>query len=88
MAQQVIDFFAVKPPMPDPHPIAYGRIMTFLRNRMRVMRDAWLTKIGHKRPLRPGKPLEQARKIAEENTKQVQQNLETILKHARERGEH
>ena len=80
MAQQIIDFFATKPPLQDPHPNAYGRMMMFLRERMRVMRDAWLTEIGHKRPMKKGKPLTEARKIADENTGQIQQNLKTILK--------
>ncbi|MDP7251803.1 MAG: hypothetical protein QGF00_19495, partial [Planctomycetota bacterium] len=80
MAQQIIDFFAVKPPLKNPHPNAYGRMMMFLRNRMRVKRDAWLTKIGHKRPMKKGKPLAEANKIADENTRRVQENLETILK--------
>ncbi len=80
MAQQIIDFFAVRPPLKDPHPNAYGRMMMFLRERMRVRRDAWLTKIGHKRPMTKGKPLAEANKIADENTRRVQENLETILK--------
>ena len=68
MAQQIIDFFAVKPPLKDPHPNAYGRMMMFLRERMLAKRDAWLTEIGHKRPMRKGKPLAEANKIAAENT--------------------
>jgi len=80
MAQQIINFFAIKPPFQDPHPNAYGRMMMFLRERMRVMRDAWLTEIGHKRPMKKGKPLAEARRIAAENTGQIQQNLKTILK--------
>ena len=83
MAQQIIDFFAVKPPLKDPHPNAYGRMMMFLRERMRAKRDAWLTEIGHKRPMRKGKPLAEANKIAAENTVRIKQNLETILKQAK-----
>ena len=83
MAQQIIDFFAVKPPLKDPHPNAYGRMMMFLRERMRVKRDAWLTEIGHKRPMGKGKPLAEADKIAAKNTKRIQQNLETILKQSK-----
>ena len=82
MAQQIIDFFAIKPPLKDPDPNAYGRMMMFLRERMRVKRDAWLTEIGHKRPMRKGRPLAEANKIATENTQRIQQNLETILKGA------
>ena len=82
MAQQIIDFFAIKPPLKDPHPNAYGRMMMFLRERMRVQRDAWLTEIGHKRPMRKGKPLAEANKVAAENTERIKQNLETILKEA------
>ena len=80
MAQQIIDFFAVKPPLKNPHPNAYGRMMMFLRERMRAKRDAWLTEIGHKRPMRKGKPLAEADKVAAENTKRIKQNLETILR--------
>ena len=80
MAQQIIDFFAIKPPLRDPHPNAYGRMMMFLRERMRVMRDAWLTEIGHKRPMKKGKSIAEAKKIAAENTDRIQQNLKTILK--------
>ena len=80
MARQIIDFFAIKPPLKDPHPNAYGRMMMFLRERMRVKRDAWLTEIGHKRPMRKGRSLAQAKKVAAENTERIQQNLETILK--------
>ena len=83
MAQQIIDFFAVKPTLKDPHPNAYGRMMMFLRERMRAKRDAWLTEIGHKRPMRKGKPLAEADTIAAENTKRIQQNLETILKQSK-----
>ena len=83
MAQQLIDFFAVKPPLKDPHPNAYGRMMMFLRERMRVKRDAWLTEIGHKRPMRKGKSLAEANMIAKENTQRIKQNLETILKQAK-----
>ena len=82
MAQQIIDFFAIKPPFKDPDPNAYGRMMMFLRERMRVKRDAWLTEIGHKRPMRKGRPLAEANKIAAENTERIQQNRETILKGA------
>jgi hypothetical protein len=56
----------------------------FLRERMRVQRDAWLTEIGHKRPMRKGKSLADADKIAAENTVQIQQNLETIRKAAKQ----
>jgi hypothetical protein len=56
----------------------------FLRERMRVQRDAWLTEIGHKRPMRKGKSLVDADKIAAENTVQIQQNLETIRKAAKQ----
>ncbi len=80
MAQQIIDFFAINPPLQDPHPNAYGRMMMFLRERMRVMRDAWLTEIGHKRPMKKGKSIAEAKKIAAENTDRIQQNLKTILK--------
>lgn len=80
IAQQIIDYFAIKAPLKDPSPNAYGRMMMFLRERMRVMRDAWLTEIGHKRPMRKGKPLTEAKKIAAENTGRIQQNLKTILK--------
>ena len=83
MAQQIIDFFVVKPPLKDPHPNAYGRMMIFLRERMRAKRDAWLTEIGHKRPMGKGKPLAEADKIAAENTKRIQQNLESILKQSK-----
>jgi len=83
MAQQIIDFFAVKPPLKNPHPNAYGRMMMFLRERMRAKRDAWLTEIGHKRPMRKGKPLAEANKIADENTERIKQNLETILNQAK-----
>ena len=55
-------------------------MMMFLRERMRVQRDAWLTEIGHKRPMRRGKPLAEASKIAAENTERIKQNLATILK--------
>lgn len=82
MAQQVIGFFAIKPPLEDAHPNAYGRIMMPLRDRMRVLRDAWLTEIGHKRPMRKGKPLDEARRVADENTKKIEENLRTILKSA------
>ncbi|MCP4849444.1 MAG: G-D-S-L family lipolytic protein [Verrucomicrobiaceae bacterium] len=80
MAQQIIGFFAIKPPLQDPPPNAYGRIMMPLRDRMRVLRDAWLTEIGHKRPMRKGKSLDEARKLAAENTKKIEENLRAILK--------
>ena len=83
MAQQIINFFAVKPSLKDPQPNAYGRMMMFLRERMRAKRDAWLTEIGHKRPMRKGKPLAEANKIADENTERIKQNLETILNQAK-----
>ena len=84
MAQQIINFFAVKAPLNDPQPNSYGRLLMFLRERMRVQRDAWLTKIGHKRPMKKGMPLADADKIAAEKTVQIQQNLETIRKAAKQ----
>ena len=84
MAQQIINFFAVKEPLNDPQPNSYGRLLMFLRERMRVQRDAWLTKIGHKRPMKKGMPLAEANKIAAENTVRIEQNLETILKAAKQ----
>ncbi len=84
MAQQIINFFAVKAPLNDPQTNSYGRLLMFLRERMRVQRDAWLTEIGHKRPMRKGKSLADADKIAAENTVQIQQNLETIRKAAKQ----
>tara|TARA_B100001250_G_scaffold409491_1_gene433947 strand:- start:106 stop:1056 length:951 start_codon:yes stop_codon:yes gene_type:complete len=84
MAQQIINFFAVKAPLNDPQPNSYGRLLMFLRERMRVQRDAWLTEIGHKRPMRKGKSLADADKIATGNTVQIQQNLETIRKAAKQ----
>jgi lysophospholipase L1-like esterase len=83
MAQQLIDFFAVKPPLANPDPNSYGRMMMFVRERMRVLRDAWLTEIGHKRPMKAGKPLDEAKRIAEANTKRIQETLAAILKHAK-----
>ncbi len=84
MAQQIINFFAVKAPLNDPQPNSYGRLLMFLRERMRVQRDAWLTEIGHKRPMKKGMPLADADKIATEKTVQIQQNLETIRKAAKQ----
>ena len=84
MAQQIINFFAVKAPLNDPQPNSYGRLLMFLRERMRVQRDAWLTEIGHKRPMKKGTPLADADKIATEKTVQIQQNLETIRKAAKQ----
>jgi len=83
-AQQIIDFFAVKPTLKNPHLNAYERMMMFLHERMRAKRDAWLTEIGHKRPMRKGKPLAEADKVAAEKTKLIKQNLETILKQAKQ----
>ena len=82
IARQITDFFAIKPPLGDPHPNAYSRMMISLRERMRVKRDAWLTEIGHKRPMGRGRPLAEANKMAAEHTERVKQNLETILKAA------
>ena len=80
MAQQVINFFSTKPPLQNPDPNAYGRIMMFLRDRMRVLRDSWLTEIGHKRPMRKGRPLVEAKRIAAEKSSQIEATLQTILK--------
>ena len=84
MAQQIISYFEDKPPINDPQPNSYGRLLLFLRERMRVQRDAWLTKIGHKRPMKKGMPLADADKIAAEKTVQIQQNLEIIRKAAKQ----
>ena len=70
----------MKPPLKDHQSNAYGRLLMFIRERMRVQRDAWLTEIGHKRPMKKGKTIAEANKIAAENTVRIQQNLETILK--------
>jgi hypothetical protein len=80
MAQQVINFFSTKPPLQNPDPNAHGRIMMFLRDRMRVLRDSWLTEIGHKRPMRKGRPLVEAKRIAAEKSSQIEATLQTILK--------
>ena len=82
MSQQIINFFAVKPPLKDHQPNSYGRLLMFIRERMRVQRDAWLTEIGHKRPMKKGKTIAEANKIAAENTVRIEQNLETIRKAA------
>jgi lysophospholipase L1-like esterase len=79
MAQQIISFFEVKPSLKNPQPNSYGRLLIFLRERMRVQRDAWLTKIGHKRPMRRGKPIAEADKIATENTVRIKENIKIIL---------
>ena len=84
MAQQIISFFEVKPPLKDPQPNSYGRLLMFLRERMRVQRDAWLTKIGHKRPMRKGKSIAEADKIATENTIQIKENIKIILEAAKQ----
>jgi lysophospholipase L1-like esterase len=47
------------------HP-AGREILKRARRRSDVLRDAWLTAIGHNRPMKPGLPLEEARPIADE----------------------
>ena len=51
---------------------------------MRVQRDAWLTKIGHKRPMRKGKSIAEANKMATENTIQIKENIKIILEAAKQ----
>ena len=49
----------------DPTSVS-GRVYKLVRQRNRVLADAWLTDIGHKRPMNPGLPLDEARRKAQE----------------------
>jgi hypothetical protein len=67
---------------PDPRAAAYGDpadpaspralLLALVHRRMRVMSDAWLTATGHKRPMSPGLPLDQARAKAAELSGQIE----------------
>ncbi len=50
-----------------------ARLFGLVQRRMRTMTDAWLTAIGHLRPMRPGLPLDQAQTQAAELTQQIRQ---------------
>lgn len=50
-----------------------ARLFTVVQRRQRTMTDAWLTTIGHQRPMPPGLPLEQAETKAAELTKQIRE---------------
>jgi lysophospholipase L1-like esterase len=42
----------------------FARVYTLVRQRNRILAAAWLTDIGHKRPMPPGLPLDEARRKA------------------------
>jgi lysophospholipase L1-like esterase len=42
----------------------FARVYTLIRQRNRVLADAWLTDIGHQRPMKPGLPMDEARREA------------------------
>jgi lysophospholipase L1-like esterase len=42
----------------------YARVYKLVRGRGRILIDAWLTDIGHKRPMKPGLPLDEAQSKA------------------------
>jgi len=48
-----------------------NRILTLLNQKLSVMKDAWLTEIGHKRPMPAGLPMAEATRRAEELEKQI-----------------
>jgi lysophospholipase L1-like esterase len=51
------------------------QLLDLIQRQMVVLRDAWLTDIGHKRPLAPGLPLPKAQAKAEELEKEIQMTL-------------
>jgi hypothetical protein len=47
-------------------------ILTLVRQRQSILKDAWLTTVGHQRPgMSPGKPLPEAEQAAKEITAQL-----------------
>lgn len=51
-------------------------ILQLIRQQQAVMKDAWLTATGHKRPMRPGLPLAEAQAKAGELEKQIKPLLD------------
>jgi lysophospholipase L1-like esterase len=49
----------------------FSKVYKLVRSRNRVMADAWLTDIGHKRPMKAGLPLEEAKKKAQSIDEQI-----------------
>ena len=53
---------------------AAGQLARLVTERQRLMRDAWLTHVGHLRPGTPiGKPLEEAQREAEKRTAKIEE---------------
>ncbi len=50
-----------------------ARLFGLVHRRMRTMMDAWLTAIGHQRPMPPGLPLDEAQAKTAELTEQIRQ---------------
>jgi lysophospholipase L1-like esterase len=50
-----------------------GRLYKLVEKRQQVLRDAWLTHIGHLRPMAKGLPLEEAKTKAAELTRQIRE---------------
>ena len=49
-----------------------GKLLGLIRNRHRLLRDAWLSEVGHKRPgMKKGKPIVEAQREAAELTKRI-----------------
>jgi hypothetical protein len=53
--------------------VAYLETEVLVHRRLRTMTDAWLTALGHQRPMPPGLPLEQAEAKAAELTEQIRE---------------
>lgn len=50
----------------------FARLNQRVRQRNRILGDAWLTEIGHKRPMKPGLPMEQAKQKASKITEEIE----------------
>ena len=56
----------------DPGPLPSGEVLKLYSQRQQILRDAWLTHVGHKRPgVAAGEPLEKAEARAAEILKQI-----------------
>jgi hypothetical protein len=52
-----------------------GKVLSLVHQRQRLLTDAWLTHTGHKRPLKAGLPLDEARTRAADLDRQIRSLL-------------
>ena len=87
IARQILTAYGIEPEiMPELNPIvrksssnSRQQLEDLVRDRQRLMKDAWLTEVGHKRPgMTKGVPIAEALQQAEEKNKALRSLADTV----------